>query len=67
MGKFDIILCRNVAIYFSQEDKKNVFERLAAQLNPNGILIIGSTESLFGITDKYERKQYMNSVFYSMK
>ncbi len=67
VGKFDIILCRNVAIYFSQEDKKDVFERLAKQLNPNGILIIGSTESLFGITDIYERKQYMNSVFYVLK
>lgn len=67
MGKFDVIFCRNVAIYFNNEDRKRVFEGLANQLNPEGALIIGSTESLFGITDIYERKQYMNSVFYTVK
>jgi len=67
MGKVDIILCRNVAIYFGLENKKSVFERLAKQLNPGGKLIIGSTESLLGITEIYERKQYMNSVFYTQK
>ena len=67
VGKFDIILCRNVAIYFKPENRKNLFERLSQQLNPNGALIIGSTESLFGVTDIYERKQYMNSTFYTLK
>jgi chemotaxis protein methyltransferase CheR len=67
MGKFDIILCRNVAIYFKAEAKKRLFERLASQLNPQGVLMIGSTESLFGITDIYERKQYLNSTFYTQK
>ncbi len=67
MGKFDIILCRNVAIYFDMEDRKSLFNRLADQLNPKGALIIGATESLFGVSDRYERKNYMNSVFYQLK
>ncbi len=67
IGKFDVILCRNVAIYFNMEDRKNLFNRLANQLVPKGALMIGATESLFGITDRFERKQYMNSVFYELK
>ncbi|MBI5556074.1 MAG: protein-glutamate O-methyltransferase CheR [Deltaproteobacteria bacterium] len=67
IGKFDIIFCRNVAIYFSMPNRKSLFERLAAQLNPHGALIIGSTESLFGVTDCFVRREYHNSVFYALK
>lgn len=67
MGKFDIIFCRNVAIYFSAANRKLLFERLSAQLHPHGALIIGSTESLFGVTDRFIRREYHNSVFYSLK
>lgn len=67
IGRFDIILCRNVAIYFSMEDRKKLFDRLADQLNPKGALLIGATETLFGISDRYERKNYMNSFFYQLK
>ncbi|MEW6519404.1 MAG: protein-glutamate O-methyltransferase CheR [Thermodesulfobacteriota bacterium] len=67
LGKFDIIFCRNVAIYFSLANRKSLFERIAAQLNPHGALIIGSTESLFGVTDRFVRREYHNSVFYSLK
>ncbi|MFZ5759044.1 MAG: CheR family methyltransferase [Thermodesulfobacteriota bacterium] len=67
MGKFDIIFCRNVAIYFSLANRKSLFERLAAQLHPHGALIIGATESLFGVTDRFVRREYHNTVFYSLK
>ncbi|MFH1216842.1 MAG: protein-glutamate O-methyltransferase CheR [Pseudomonadota bacterium] len=67
MGKFDIIFCRNVAIYFSMANRKSLFERLGAQLHPHGALIIGATESLFGVTDLFMRKEYHNSVFYALK
>ena len=46
LGTFDIIFCRNVAIYFSQEDQKSVFNNLAKVLTPNGWLFVGSSESL---------------------
>lgn len=67
LQKFDIILCRNVAIYFSPENRRIMFDRIASQLKPNGILIIGASESLIGISDRFDRKDYMRSVFYKLK
>ncbi len=67
MPKFDIILCRNVAIYFSPDNRKVLFNRIADQLVAGGILIIGASESLLGITDRFERKNYLRSVFYQLK
>ena len=67
LGKFDVIFCRNVAIYFDIESRKDLFNRLADQLKPECALVIGSTESLIGITDRFERKEYQNAVFYALK
>ncbi|SDN80524.1 chemotaxis protein methyltransferase CheR [Desulfonauticus submarinus] len=67
LGKFDIIFCRNVAIYFAPEDKKKLFERIAQVLQPDGYLIIGSTESLAGITDLFVPKRYLRAIFYQLK
>ncbi|WP_028574387.1 CheR family methyltransferase [Desulfonatronovibrio hydrogenovorans] len=64
LGKFDIIFCRNVAIYFKPDDKKRLFERLAGVLQPDGCLIIGATESLSGITRSFVPKRYLRSIFY---
>lgn len=51
-GKFDIIFCRNVLIYFDEKTKATAIERLCDALVPGGFLIIGSTESL---TDQNRR------------
>ena len=64
LGKFDVVFCRNVAIYFTPADKKMVFEKIAGTLEPDGSLIIGSTESLTGVTEAFETKRYMRSIFY---
>ncbi len=66
LGKFDIILVRNVAIYFDAQNKIRLFDQIANQLNPQGALMIGSTESLLGISERYEKKMYHNSVFYEL-
>ncbi|MFP4083639.1 MAG: CheR family methyltransferase [Desulfonatronovibrio sp.] len=66
LGKFDIIFCRNVAIYFKSDDKKSLFERLAGVLQPDGCLIIGSTESLSGVTRSFVPKRYLRSIFYQL-
>ena len=66
LGKFDIIFLRNVAIYFNLDDKKYIFDRLADQLKPGGLLIIGSTESLLGVTEKYQSNSYKNSIYYTV-
>lgn len=53
-GKFDIIFCRNVLIYFDEVVKRQVLDRLAAALNPPGILMLGSAETVFGLSDKFQ-------------
>lgn len=46
LGKFDLIFCRNVLIYFSNEVKLDILNRMIAGLKPNGYLFLSSTESL---------------------
>jgi chemotaxis protein methyltransferase CheR len=45
-GSFDLVFCRNVLIYFSQEGRKNVIERLTDRLTSDGLLFVGHAESL---------------------
>jgi len=66
-GLYDIILCRNVAIYFNQENRCRLFEKIAACLRPQGILLIGSTESLFGVSDRFIRNESCNTVYFQVK
>ncbi len=67
IGRFDVIFCRNVAIYFSIEDRKKLFEKIASVLAPDGYLIIGSTESLTGICPMFEPQRHLRAVFYQLK
>lgn len=67
LGKFDFIFCRNVAIYFSVKDRKSLFDNVANALQPDGYLIIGSTESLSSICPKLESNRHLRSVFYKLK
>jgi len=55
LGQFDVILCRNVLIYFDAITKKDVLDRLAQSLAPEGHLFLGATESAFGLTDSLVR------------
>ena len=67
LGKCDIIFCRNVAIYFNLENRKKLFENIASVLEPDGYLIIGSTESLTGICPVFEPKRYLRTIYYQLK
>jgi chemotaxis protein methyltransferase CheR len=49
VGLFSVIFCRNVMIYFDRETQQNLVNRLAAQLEPGGYLLIGHAESLNGV------------------
>jgi chemotaxis protein methyltransferase CheR len=53
LGKFDVIFCRNVLIYFDQETKINIFERMSKIVEPDGMLTLGAAESVVGITDAF--------------
>jgi chemotaxis protein methyltransferase CheR len=55
LGTFDLILCRNVLIYFDEPTKRQILERMSLLLNPGGVLQLGSTESTMGITEKFRQ------------
>lgn len=67
LGKFDVIFCRNVAIYFSESDRISLFDRLAKALVSDGYLIAGATESLQGICPRLEQHINQRAVFYTLK
>ena len=52
-GAFDLILCRNVLLYFSPERRREAFDRLAASLAPDGYLMLGAGETVVGQTDAF--------------
>ena len=64
MGRFDIILCRNVAIYFTEPDRAAVFTRLGKCLEPEGYLLIGATESLSGLCPQFVSHRHLRAVYY---
>ncbi|MCO5091570.1 protein-glutamate O-methyltransferase CheR [Bosea sp. (in: a-proteobacteria)] len=49
-GRFDVIFCRNVLIYFDLQTKMKVLERLSPRLVPDGAFILGATETVLGLT-----------------
>jgi chemotaxis protein methyltransferase CheR len=51
-GRFDLIFCRNVLIYFDNASKRGVVNRLIQHLTPSGLLFVGHAESLNGVTDE---------------
>jgi chemotaxis protein methyltransferase CheR len=67
LGRFDVIFCRNVAIYFNDADRRRLFERMERALEPGGCLVIGAMESLTGIAPQFESKRHMRSVYYQSK
>jgi chemotaxis protein methyltransferase CheR len=50
LGGFDIIFCRNVLIYFDQDTKVNVFNRLAKVIEADGFLVLGAAETVVGLS-----------------
>lgn len=54
LGKFDIVFCRNVLIYFSADTKRRIFDGIARQMDPGSYLFIGASESASSYTDAFE-------------
>jgi chemotaxis protein methyltransferase CheR len=54
LGRFDIVFCRNVLIYFDHATKVDVFDRLSRQVMPDGFLVLGAAETVVGLTDAFK-------------
>lgn len=63
----DVILLRNVLIYFSREFKKEIYQKVAEALNPGGYFFIGSSELLLDCQDLFERRSHGRCVYYQVK
>ena len=62
-GKFDVIFCRNVLIYFDQETKADIFMRMSRQLEPDGALFLGGAETVIGVTDHFKPVPGLRGVY----
>jgi chemotaxis protein methyltransferase CheR len=54
LGRFDVIFCRNVLIYFDEKTKASILERMGKQLESDGILFLGGAETVLGITEAFK-------------
>lgn len=64
LGRFDVVFCRNVLIYFSAESKRDILDRIYKVLNPGGYLFLGASETLSGYSDAYEMVRAPRGVVY---
>jgi len=54
LGPFDLVFCRNVLIYFDQETKSRVLDRIARVTEPDGYLVLGAAETVVGLTESFK-------------
>ncbi|MFG1497980.1 protein-glutamate O-methyltransferase CheR [Saccharospirillum sp. HFRX-1] len=64
LGKFDIVFCRNVLIYFTADLKRDILTRIHATLNPGGYLMVGASEAVNGLGDLYEMVHCRPGIIY---
>ena len=54
LGLFDVIFCRNVLIYFDQQTKIDVLNRMARAMTSDGFLVLGAAETVVGLVDSFK-------------
>ena len=67
LGKFDIIFCRYVTIYFSEKLKDEVLSKMAMCLEPSGVLFLGGSELFQNYREYFELVEYKGGVYYVKK
>lgn len=58
LGGFDLVLCRNVLIYFNDEMKKRILNEIYQLLPVDGLMMLGSTENTYGLCEKFHSKYF---------
>jgi len=67
MQRIDLLFCRNVTIYFDDQTTRRVIENFYNCLAPEGYLFLGHTETLWQITDKFERVEFPQTFVYKKR
>lgn len=67
LGSFDLVLCRNVLIYFDSETKTNILDRIRGLLHPSALLALGCAETVINVHDGFQRVSLNQSTFYSVR
>jgi chemotaxis protein methyltransferase CheR len=62
-GLFDIVMCRNVLLYFPQPVREQVLERLARSIRPDGLLVLGAGETVLGLSDAFDPCQRFRGLY----
>ncbi len=63
LGIFDVVFCRNVLIYFDVGTKRDVLERMAAIMRPQGVLVLGGAETVLGLTAAFQPMEQQRCLF----
>lgn len=67
LPKFDVVIIRNVLIYFAQETKHKVLGRVRGVMRPDGYLFLGAAETTLGVDDAFERGPVEKSGCYRLR
>jgi len=67
MPHLDMVMLRNVLIYFDQDTKRSILGNIRRLLKPDGYLFLGSAETTFNIDDAFERVMLGRAVAYRLK
>jgi len=63
LGSFDIVMCRNVLIYFDQPTKSKILDGIAKRLAPDGVLFLGGAETVLGLSKAFKPVPSLRGVY----
>ena len=66
LGSFDLVMCRNVLIYFDLETKRRILDSIRAVMMPGSVLALGSSEAVINVHESFHRNVFGQSTFYSI-
>lgn len=67
LGKFDLVFCRNVLIYFTEALRRDIFKKTAQVLNPDGFLLIGAAEIYYPMDDYFVKNITSDGTYFMLK